>query len=123
MTPKAEFYDAVAKSATAVDLGRAAKILNFAGIGRNKLFEFLRNARVLMPDNIPYQEYVDRGYFRVIEDCYKSEDGETRVCLRTMAYQKGIGYMRRKLIEAGYSPNEQTRQLMLFAGDELCDVE
>jgi anti-repressor protein len=123
MTPKAEFYDAVAKSATAVDLGRAAKILNFAGIGRNKLFEFLRNARVLMPDNIPYQEYVDRGYFRVIEDCYESEDGETHVSFRTMAYQKGIGYVRRKLIEAGYSPNEQTRQLTLFTGDEFCDVE
>jgi anti-repressor protein len=117
MAPKAAFYDAVAQSATTVDFGRAAKILNFAGIGRNKLFEFLRNAHILMPDNTPYQEYVDRGYFKVIEDCYESEDGETHVSFRTAAYQKGIGYIRRKLIEAGYSRNEQARQLMLFAGD------
>jgi anti-repressor protein len=123
MAPKAEFYDAVAKSATAIDFGRVAKILNFSGIGRNNLYEFLRNARVLMPDNIPYQRYVDCGYFRVIEDCYESGDGEPHVCLRTMAYQKGIGYIRRKLIEAGYSPNEQTRQLMLFTGEEYGDVE
>jgi anti-repressor protein len=117
MAPKAEFYDAAARSATALDLGRVAKILNFTGIGRNNLFSFLRDAGVLMPDNIPYQEYVDRGYFKVIEQLCQTSDGKTRVSLRTMAYQTGIGFIRRKLVEAGYLPYERTRQLTLFAED------
>ena len=118
MAPKAEFYDAVAESPTAIDLGRAAKILNFIGIGRNNLMEFLRASRILMPDNIPYQEYVDRGYFKVIEQRYES-DGETHVSTKTVAYQAGVSFMRKRLTAAGYEPYEKTRQLALFPDDEF----
>jgi Rha family phage regulatory protein len=118
MAPKAEFYDAVAESPTAIDLGRAAKILNFIGIGRNNLMEFLRASRILMPDNTPYQEYVDRGYFKVIEQRYES-DGETYVSTKTAAYQAGISFMRKRLTAAGYEPYESTRQLALFQDDEF----
>ena len=119
MAPKAEFYDAVAESPTAIDLGRAAKILNFIGIGRNNLMEFLRASRILMPDNIPYQEYVDRGYFKVIEQRYESEDGETHVSTKTVAYQAGVSFIRKRLTAAGYEPYESTRQLALFPDDEF----
>jgi Rha family phage regulatory protein len=121
LAPKAEFYDAVAGSATAMDLGRAAKILNFTGIGRNNLLAFLRKSAILMPDNIPYQDYVDRGYFKVIELNYECADGSSRVGVRTLAYQPGIDFMRRKLIEAGHKPFERDRQLALFADEELLD--
>jgi Rha family phage regulatory protein len=121
MAPKAEFYDAVAGSATAMDLGRAAKILNFIGIGRNNLLAFLRNSGVLMPDNIPYQEYIGRGYFKVIERRYECADGTSRVGVRTLAYQTGIDFIRRKLIDAGHKPFERDRQLALFADEELLD--
>jgi anti-repressor protein len=119
MAPKAEFYDAVARSTTAMDLGKVAKILNFIGMGRNNLFAFLRNSCVLLPDNTPYQEYVDRGYFKVIERRYECGDGTTRVGLITLAYQTGIGFIRRKLIEAGYMPFEQCRQLALFVDEDF----
>ncbi|MDR3354500.1 MAG: phage regulatory protein/antirepressor Ant [Synergistaceae bacterium] len=119
MAPKAEFYDAVAESPTAIDLGRTAKVLNFIGIGRNSLMEFLRRSHILMPDNTPYQEYVDRGYFKVIEQPYESEDGETHVGTKTVARQTGVNFIRRKLTEAGYFPYEQTRQLSLFPDGEF----
>ena len=119
MTPKAEFYDAVAGSSTAMDLGRVAKVLNFIGMGRNNLFAFLRNSCVLLPDNTPYQEYVDRGYFKVIERRYECGDGSTRIGLMTLAYQTGISFIRRKLIEAGYKPFEQCRQLALFVDEDF----
>ena len=45
--PKAEFYDDVVDSKDAIDMQAVAKTLNM-GIGRNKLFEFLRNRKVLM---------------------------------------------------------------------------
>jgi anti-repressor protein len=119
MAPKAVFYDAVAGSSTAMDLGRVAKILNFTGIGRNNLIAFLKNSGILMPDNMPYQEYVDRGYFKVVERHYECADGSSRVGVMTLAYQRGIDFIRRKLIEAGYKHNEQSRQLALFADEDF----
>ncbi|MDR0616352.1 MAG: phage regulatory protein/antirepressor Ant [Synergistaceae bacterium] len=121
MSPKAEFYDAVAKSSTAIDMGRAAKILNFIGIGRNNLLAFLRNTGILMPDNVPYQEYIDRGYFRLIERRYETPDGETHVNTKLMAYQAGIGFIMKKLTEAGYKRAEQYRQSALFADEDFTD--
>ena len=49
-----------------------AKLLCDGGIviGGNKLFELLRNNKILMSDNLPYQQYIDRGYFVVKESTY-----------------------------------------------------
>jgi anti-repressor protein len=93
MRPKAEFFDAVADSKDAIDIGSAAKVLNM-GIGRNTLFERLRNKRVLMSDNQPYQRYVDLGYFRTIEQKYTKPDGSTHISVKTLVYQKGLHFIR-----------------------------
>lgn len=100
MKPKAEFYDTVAESSTTFEVGIVAKILNF-GIGRNKLFKFLRNEGILDPDNIPYQQYVDAGYFKVVETPYGTLNGDTLVGKKTVVYQKGIDYIRKRLIKKG----------------------
>ena len=62
--PKVEFFEAVTNSKSAIDMGQVAKVLD-KDIGRNKLFEILRNKKILQKDNIPFQTYIDRGYFRV----------------------------------------------------------
>lgn len=36
-------------------------------LGQNKLFEFLRESKILMKNNLPYQNYIDRNYFKVTE--------------------------------------------------------
>jgi prophage antirepressor-like protein len=97
MAPKAEFFDAVAGSKDAIAIGDAAKVLNI-GIGPYKLFQFLRDKKILKQDNIPYQEYIDRGYFRTIEQKYSTPKGETKINIKTLVYQKGLDYIR-KLIE------------------------
>lgn len=117
MRPKAEFYDAVAGSATAIDIGRVAKTLNFKDIGRNNLFSFLREAGIFMHDNTPYQEYIDRGYFRLIEQRYQAPDGETHISLKTVAYQTGVDFIRRRLLEAGYVPAERVCAELSLAVD------
>lgn len=43
MKPKADFFDAVADSKTAISMNEVAKVLAIKGYGRNNLFEFLRN--------------------------------------------------------------------------------
>lgn len=97
MRPKEEFYDAVAGSKTAIEMAAVAKVLDFKGVGRNKLFEILRDERVLQSDNIPYQKYIDNGWFRTIEQKY-SKDGETYINIKTLVYQKGVDGIR-KIIE------------------------
>lgn len=104
MQPKADFFDAVTDSKDAVDIGTVAKVLNM-GIGRTRLFQFLREEKVLMQDNRPYQHFVDEGYFRVIESTWIKTDGSTHVNYKTVVYQKGVAYIRKKLIKAGYVHN------------------
>jgi anti-repressor protein len=94
--PKVEFFDQVADSKDAIDIGSAAKVLNL-GIGRNRLFEVLRDKRILMNDNKPYQTYIDRGYFRVIEQKYTKPDGSTNINIKTLVYQRGLDYIRKVL--------------------------
>lgn len=101
MQPKADFFDAVTESKQAVGLDVVAKILDL-GIGRNNLFEFLRGAQVLERNNQPYQKFVDAGYFRVIEQKWQGKDGSTNISFKTVVYQKGVDFIRKKLIEAGY---------------------
>ncbi|HET8689384.1 MAG TPA: phage antirepressor KilAC domain-containing protein [Methanosarcina sp.] len=94
--PKADFYDAVTGSKDTVDIGTVAKVLNM-GIGRTKLFQFLRDNGVLMKDNQPYQKFIDAGWFRVIESRYTKPDGSTHINTKTVVYQKGIDYIRKML--------------------------
>ena len=98
--PKVEFYEAVTGSSDTIDIGQAAKVLNIKGIGRNNLFEFLREQEIINSSNIPFQKYVDRGYFRLIETKYTKPDGSTHINLKTVVYQKGLDYIR-KLLEGG----------------------
>lgn len=95
MKPKAEFFDTVASSKTAIPMDQVAKVIGKKGIGRNKLFAILRDKRILDRGNIPYQEYVDRGYFRVVEQKYTTPNGETHINIKTLVYQKGVDYIRR----------------------------
>lgn len=98
MQPKAEFFDAVADSKTAISMNEVAKVLAIKGYGRNKLFEFLREEKILDRYNVPYQRYVDCGWFRVIEQKYM-KDGEPIVTTKTLVYQKGVDAIRKRIIK------------------------
>ena len=95
LLPKAKAHDHFLAATNAQTMNVAAKSL---GIGRNKLFEFLRHKKLLMRNNIPYQEYLGRGYFEVIE---KTIDMGTGVINKpqTLVTAKGIDYIGRLLKE------------------------
>lgn len=93
--PKVEFFDAVADSKDAIDIGTATKVLAIPGVGRNTLFHRLREKGILMRDNQPYQRYVDCGYFRIIEQKYNKADGSTNISIKTLVYQKGLDFIRK----------------------------
>lgn len=105
---KVEFYDAVTQSEDQIEMSAVAKILNFKDMGRNKMFEFLRGRGVLRRNNEPYQEYVDREYFKVIEQ--KVTLPGTNITLinrKTVVYQTGLDYIRKLLLEAGCEYNDK----------------
>jgi phage antirepressor YoqD-like protein len=96
-TPKVEFFDQVADSHDALQMRDVAAALNIPDLGRNKIFELLRKKGVLDDRNIPYREYQDRGYFRVIEQKWTDKEGETHINLKTFVYQRGIDFIRKVL--------------------------
>ena len=83
MRPKADFFDAVADSKTAISMNEVSKVLGIKGLGRNNLFEFLRDNAILDRWNVPYQKYIDCGWFRVIEQKY-TKNGEEHISIKTL---------------------------------------
>lgn len=106
LEPKADFYDAVADSETLFSMADTAKVLDM-GIGRNKLFEFLRYKKILQGDNIPYQKYVTAGYFKVVEGKYEVNENVV-VTKTTYVKQKGIDYIRKLLSKKEDNGNAET---------------
>lgn len=103
---KIDFYDDVAGSDTTAEIATVAKVLNFKNIGRNTLFDILRKQGILQKDNMPFQTYIDRGYFRVVESKWNAPNGDVKVNYKTVVYQKGINFISKLLKELGYKKTE-----------------
>lgn len=99
--PKADFYDDVVESKDALPMAIVAKTLNM-GIGRNKLFSFLREQKVLRENNEPYQSYVDDGWFRCVESKFTEPNGDICVNIKTVVLQKGLDGIRKLLKKKRY---------------------
>lgn len=95
---KNKTWDRVTNSSDAISMGKVSKILDIDGMSQNKLFKKLRNLDILMYENIPYSQYMSRGYFKVIEQEYTKPNGEVCIGFKTLVYQKGIDYIR-KIVE------------------------
>lgn len=67
--PKVEFADRISGYQGTISMGDFAKLLSKNGvmIGRNKLYAWMRQEHILTQSNLPYQEYMNTGYFTVIE--------------------------------------------------------
>lgn len=94
--PKVEFADHVADTSDLIDMSTLAKLAKKENIkiGRNRLFEWLRDNNYLMSHgkhkNEPYQKYVDNGWFVVREYTYNTAYGEQ---IGTKTYVTGKGQM------------------------------
>ncbi|MDF4625023.1 phage antirepressor KilAC domain-containing protein [Vibrio parahaemolyticus] len=100
--PKAEFADAVAGADKGVLLGQFAKAV---GLGPIAIFRILRELKIFISRgnsyNLPYQEFVERGYFTVKQGTYET-NSETRISHTAMVTGKGEIWLRKKLIETGH---------------------
>ena len=93
--PKVETYNTFIDANGLYNMANLAKHL---GTGRNKMLKLLRDKDVLQDGgfnhNIPYQTFVDRGYFAVKTKTTKV--GNVQV---TLATTKGAEWISKKLVE------------------------
>ena len=98
LTPKAENWSAYMDTKGNITMANLAKSLNIKDVGRNKLFEILRDNKVLRSNNEPYQTYVDRDYFEVINGV---KNGFKYA--QTVVTGKGMEWINKKVKEWGYA--------------------
>lgn len=99
--PLVDFANHVGLLATSnsnVNMQTMAKLLcdNGINIGRNQLFEILRKNKILMERNIPYQQYVDRGYF-LVKESIVDKGGTTDIVQTTLVTPKGQLWVQNKI--------------------------
>lgn len=89
--PLVEFANRVSNTDRLISVGEMAKLLKDKGfnVGRNKFFEYLRDNKILMGNNVPYQKYIDAGYFHVRETSNRNGG----VFLTTYVTGKGQMYL------------------------------
>lgn len=97
--PKVKFADHVSDTTNVIDMNRMAKLCADHGIriGRNRLFAWMRSRGILMMNNIPYQEFIDNGYFRVKESVYECR-GQMKTYQQTYVTGKGQQYILARLM-------------------------
>jgi anti-repressor protein len=101
MLPKVEAYEDYMEANGAIKMENVAKLMQDVapGIGRNSLFRFLRQEKVLQTTNVnvPYQRYMK--YFKVVARTYTRPDGESVPTQTTMVRPEGVEFIRKLLKE------------------------
>ncbi|HCN7997596.1 TPA: phage antirepressor KilAC domain-containing protein [Escherichia coli] len=98
--PKVNFADRVSV-AKGILIGNFAKVV---GLKQNALFAWLRENGILIASggrkNVPFQQYINAGYFTVKEVVLDDEDGY-QIRLTPQLTGKGQQWLTRKLLDAG----------------------
>ena len=109
MKPKALFHDAVALAKNAVSIGDLSKILkqNGINIGRNRLFNWLRDNGYLMKhgylgNNMPTQKSMERKLFRVKQYVATDPMGFKETRYITLVTPKGQQYFVDKFLSSDF---------------------
>jgi anti-repressor protein len=97
MAPKVELYNTICESGQNITMGELAKVIGIKGLGRNNLFQFLKNQGILQFNNIPYQKYMNKGHFVCIQ-----AESNRRVHTVTLATPSGVEFVINLLKEDGY---------------------
>lgn len=91
--PRVAFANMVIAAGNTQPMGTVAKAV---GMGRNNLFKFLRDKGVIMRNStIPYQQFIDRGYFVVREVPTKRGDDSIVNEATARVTAKGLEYIAR----------------------------
>lgn len=85
--PAIKFHEQVGDSEGLYSIGETAKLL---GVGRNRFFKRLREEKIFM-GTLPYQSFIDRGYFEV-----KTSTNNDHVQKQAFCSPKGLQWIHEK---------------------------
>lgn len=92
-------YNRIEKTDKWYDFKEVAKLLGYKqknkSWGRNTILGFLRDKKIFMDDNEPYQNYVNSGLFKITLKYIEAIDETKKIPLASL---KGIDFIR-KLID------------------------
>lgn len=96
--PLVDFAIHVSQTKDTIDMDEMAKIANdeHINIGRNRLIKWLKEKKILKDNRTPYQQFIDRGYFNVVETKKETMYG-TMVFPKTVVTGKGQLWVIEKL--------------------------
>lgn len=98
--PKVRFAETIRAIDGVCHIEKVAKTI---GIGRTKFFRRLREDHILISgSNLPYQKYIDKGYFTVIEgNPFSDSKGVEHPTFTAMVTGAGQVFLVRKYAKAG----------------------
>lgn len=106
LAPQAEQFQALMSTEGTYSVAEAAKLL---GTGEGRLFKLLRDRQILMDaarsgaehHNVPYQRYLDAGYFELITR--PRPDGK-RLTYTTRVTAKGLSWLHKGMVQQQLLP-------------------
>ena len=102
--PYIEYAKTIEGSKGSIKIGDYAKTLcnKEQGIntGQNRLFELMRELKILKENNEPYQKYSNMGYFEYKPQPFTKPNGERCLSFRPLITPRGQVKLAKKLIEA-----------------------
>ena len=98
--PLVNFAKQVADTSNCINVETFAKLAfgKNSNFGRNNMFKWLKKRKYLTFNNIPYQKYIDAGYF-VVKETFFIKNGKKKTYQQTLVTGKGQVYLMSKLRE------------------------
>lgn len=102
--PAVQYVEAVSESESCLSIREFSKMLHEkerVEIGQIRLFSWLRKKKYLDDGNLPYQQYQESGYFKVVQRArFVRKKKKYEPYLVTLVTGKGQVYFTHKLLEA-----------------------
>lgn len=98
--PLIDFVNRYRKSDKAISITKFANRLSdqFGNVGRNRVFKILRELKALKQDNSPYQDQINKGFFKNVLVEKKTKYGSKFMDM-TLIYPEGQLFYAQKIIE------------------------
>lgn len=107
LKPQLHIADIISNAKGCYDMGDFAKTLEIEGMGRNNMFKWLREQKILMKNkNSPYQQFVK--YFKVIPTVHENGYPGTK----TLIKPKGVNYIIKRLLKDGKIVTKSTDEII-----------
>jgi len=118
--PKVAMAERFATTDSLMGIRKVSKIINQRigsnkAIGEKRLFEILREEEILQSNkgewNIPYQRYIDAGYFELKPSTYNNGYGKVITEFTPKVTGKGLEWLWKQLLKNEYIINEDVKLL------------